>query len=861
MNILMNRIIPSFVSSAVFSLLVGCGGTDTGQENAVNESVRQDDVDDTLVYNGPAAANDDVVLFKQYLWDFLATSDKCGGCHSEEVGREPLFMARDDINIAYDAVLPLVDKEAPQLSRLVERVEEGHEDWSPAAPTIMAALIGQWAAASGVSSDQIVLIPPTNPKEVGVSRQFPADTDLFERTIYELVRTTETAGCGDCHAEDTVQKQQPFFASVSVDTAYAAVRTLIELDEDNISSSRLIQRVNEGHKIWADEEGVISLVYSVQEMTDAVRAFITDPSLDPVPIPEEWLVSSASNIADDGQLAGTGGREQDDVIALYLFKQGEGGIVYDVSPVEPALNLNLSDDYEWLSSGGIRFNGIAKAQGTDADSRKLHDRIKLTGEFSIEAWVVPGNITQEDARIVTYSANNMERNFSLYQNLYDYQFLSRSENTGANGDLLSTPSDDEVLQATQQHVVATYDPIEGRRIYVNGELISEDGNGDMAGSINDWESSFVLALGNEVDNANSWSGSIRLLAIHDRVLTDEQVLNNFEAGVGQRYYVYFEVSDYVDHEDAFVVFQVEIFDDTSYLFDSPFFIILDGEDTVPTEEFYISGMRIGINGKEAAIGQSFANINIPINSTTYDPTTGADLYGDPSNPDGNPGPSGTVIALENGLQGDVFFLTFEQIGNCGAGCTYTRDVEPVSSRPALIAADAVPDIGLRVFDEVFQNMSAITTVPSSLIYRFYADEIRRSLPSAASADGFLASQQAAVTQLALAYCNELVNTPEYHDAYFGDYGSLSSQGEKDALIDPLLNRMWILADGSVATSADVDDIKLRLDNVGVDDQEFADPDVPEDFDGLLQVMSGNTVERRATAVCTSVLASAAMLMQ
>ncbi len=29
---------------------------------------------------------------------------------------------------------------------------------------------------------------------------------------------------------------------------------------------------------------------------------------------------------------------------------------------------------------------------------------------------------------------------------------------------------DEDLQATLQHVVATYDPVDGRRIYVNGVL-------------------------------------------------------------------------------------------------------------------------------------------------------------------------------------------------------------------------------------------------------------------------------------------------------------------------------------------------------------------------------------------------------
>ena len=67
------------------------------------------------------------------------------------------------------------------------------------------------------------------------------------------------------------------------------------------------------------------------------------------------------------------------------------------------------------------------------------------------------------------------RNFKLGQTMYNYDFFNRSSVTNANGDpQLSTPDDDEVLQATLQHVVATFDPVDGRRIYVNGELVATD---------------------------------------------------------------------------------------------------------------------------------------------------------------------------------------------------------------------------------------------------------------------------------------------------------------------------------------------------------------------------------------------------
>ena len=113
---------------------------------------------------------------------------------------------------------------------------------------------------------------------------------------------------------------------------------------------------------------------------------------------------------------------------------------------DPALDLTLSGEYEWFGGWGVTISD-GRAQGATSASAKLHDRIRLTGEYSIEAWVVPANVTQEMSRIVTYSAGDTARNFSLNQTLYNYDFLHRSTTTGANGDQpqLSTPDADEVL--------------------------------------------------------------------------------------------------------------------------------------------------------------------------------------------------------------------------------------------------------------------------------------------------------------------------------------------------------------------------------------------------------------------------------
>ncbi|VUD53425.1 hypothetical protein TDB9533_01832 [Thalassocella blandensis] len=824
---------------AALGVLVSCGG-DSGQENQRNIPDEEDSGNDDIVYNGPVASTDDVLAFKLAVWDNLAGDDRCGACHNEIVGQEPQFLRRDDINLAYSIALNYVDLQAPVLSRLVERAEAGHNIWSEAAPDIIENYIQNWATASGASENVIVLTPP-EVHEVGVSKQLPVSSDAYEATIYPLVTDTDSANCVQCHSEASAQRQQPYFASANPETAYNSARTLIDLN--NGANSRFVQRMQEGHNVWQDPSGAMSpTAYSVQQMTVAVNAFL-ELVPEPQPIDEDLLVSNAVGLLADGVIAASGGRVESDVIALYEFKEGAGSIAYDTSGVDPALDLNLSPTVEWVGSWGIRIEDNGKAQGDTASSSKLNDLIKLTGEYSVEAWVIPANVTQEESRIITYSGSTDTRNFSLNQTLYDYDFLSRSENSDANGmPQLSTPSADEILQATLQHVVATYDPIEGRQIFVNGELVAQDDDGSLAGNINDWDDTFVLAVGNEVDNARWWEGTVRLLAIHNRVLNAEQIMANFESGVGQKYYLLFGVSHLVNMPQAYVVFSVEVYDDYSYLFSSPFFISLD-KDAVPAEDINIRGIRVGLNAKELPTSQAFANVNATVTAENYNAATGVPLATNPS---------GTLFALENGPLDDQFFLTFDAIGSNN----YSRPAEPVPPVPGELDTDIQPDVGMRIFDEIFENMSTITTVPSERVGDFYRSELRRSLPASESLYGFLSSQQSAVAQLALAFCTELVSDTTLRNAYFGSAvfsGSLTSANSAD-VVDPLLAHM--LHSSGLATQPDLDDPAS-----GGEPPHLEIKGVRDELNRLIDGMTTNDTSTKVIAVCTAAVSSATMLLQ
>ena len=287
------------------------------------------------------------------------------------------------------------------------------------------------------------------------------------------------------------------------------------------------------------------------------------------------------------------------------------------------------------------------------------------------------------------------------QTLYNYDTFVRNDPDDASGRQLSTPNDDEVLQASLQHMVMNYDPINGRQIFVNGEQIPvvEDTPPDL---LDAWDDTFAFAIGSEVDNMNRWAGTVRLLAIHNRVLTPQQILENFEVGVGERYYLLFNVSDHLGIADAYVVFEVSQFDSYAYLFNEPFFVVLD-DAGVTLGNIGLQGMRIGLNGREVTVGQAYANIDVTLNDVDY-AAEGLQRLSR----------LGTVIPLEKGPDLDEFFLTFERLGSSDNASAYVEPFpDPLPPPPSVPDAEQEPPTGIRDFAEVNATLAKITGIPVS----------------------------------------------------------------------------------------------------------------------------------------------------
>jgi mono/diheme cytochrome c family protein len=806
-------------------LLTACGA-DSGEPTRTQAEV--DDGTEVsgpgLAYNGPAPLTEDAQHFKVFVWDNLALPERCGSCHGEG-GNNPLFARTDDINPAYQAAVPLVDLHTPQVSTMVSKVAGGHNCWldsNTACADIITGYITEWAEAAGSISTEIILTAPEI-KPVGGSKHLPADNSDYAATVYPVVRQH----CGSCHAESAPLMQQPFIGSADVQTSYEAARSRVRLDDPN--RSRLVERLaDESHNCWSD-----SCAADASTMARAISDFA---ALVPVTDIDPALVTSKALQLADGTVASSNGRFDNYVIARYQFKTGSGTTAYDTSGVNPAADLTLHGDVDWLSSWGLQMHG-GKAQATTQSSRKLFDQITSTGEYSIEAWVIPANVSQEDARIVSYSGSTQVRNLTLDQNLYNYSHYLRSASTDGNGlPAFNTADADERLQANLQHVVISFDPINGRRFYVDGELTA-DTDPVAPGHLNEWDPSFALVLGNEVSSDRPWSGAIRFLAIHNRALTPEAVASNFAAGVGETYYLLFSIADLINVADAYVVFQAQQFDDYSYLFSEPFFTRLSDEP-IPTVP--LKGIRIGVNGREAMVGQVFAALDTELNAADY--TNGMQPLSR----------QGAVLALEQGSELDTFFLTFEQLGEH----RFVRvEAEPPAPTPPADIADQ-PTLGLKSFASINASLAAMTGISHTnvAVQATYA-KVEQQLPTTSGLDTFVAAQQMGITQLAVAYCNALVNNTRKRTEFFTGFNfsaapaaAFSASG-RHQVITPLLTAL-VAGDtgGALSTQANPADLRAELNNL---------------IDTMSACSGSCSAERTATTVkatCAAALGSAVMLI-
>ncbi|HEY3731060.1 MAG TPA: LamG-like jellyroll fold domain-containing protein [Steroidobacteraceae bacterium] len=766
-----NRLRLHLLLPAVALLLAACsGGAPTTQNAEVANNASS-----AAIYTGPAPASADVEAFKVNLWQNINMSSRCGGCHKAG-GQSPMFARSDDVNLAYSAALSVVNLTQPDQSPMVLKVGGGHNCWlsSPSAcADILTTWIQNWAgggSGGSAGSTQIQLTAPVD-QAVGPTKQYPADSTLFSTTVYPLL----TMFCSRCHSPSATVPQSPYFASSNVDQAYAAAQPKINLNTPNLSRF-YVRLATESHNCWATTPGgPVDCAGSAARMLAAIQGFANAVQTTPV---DPSLVVSRALTLTAGTIASGENRYDADIIARWLFKENTGTTAFDTSGVDPAINLTISGNTTWDSAWGLIFGtGGAKAQGSTATSSKIYSSIAASGQYSLELWAAPANVTQTMAFMGGYSGGTSARNFTLAQDAMQYQAYGRTTSTDANGaPPLTTAAANMNAQAALQHIVLTYDSTHGRQLYINGNFTG-DVDPVKGGTLANWDNTFAWVLGNETSNDRPWQGEIRFAAVHKNALNIAQIQQNYAAGVGQVFYLLFDVSALTGVAQSYIMVTASQYDNYSYLLAKPTFISLNPK--AQPGNIPIAGMYIGMNGQELQVGQAFSTLNTSVTDDNYSATGGQLLSS-----------VGTVVPLQLGPNSDLFFLSFDRIGTH----THTRTVAtPVAPAPTDLAPSS--DIGLHVYDEINASMAAITGVSPGItsVNATYLT-VQQQLPTVPDIQGFLPSQEIGISQLSIQYCSTLVDTPAQSAAFFPGLNlnqtpaqAFGTDAGMDLVITPLIN--------------------------------------------------------------------------
>ena len=218
------------------------------------------------------------------------------------------------------------------------------------------------------------------------------------------------------------------------------------------------------------------------------------------------------------------------VQVLYRFQSENNGVL-DLAQVGRPLHLKIEGRANvHKRNGAIEFLGKSMVR-SPGRSLKIHLASTWTNELTVEAWIEPSNATQNGpARVVSFSRDGSQRNFTLGQDGNRYDFRLRTTTTSDNGiPSVSTPVNTARPDLT--HVVYTRDQAGIARVFLNGRKVVEE---NVTGDFSNWDPNFRLVIGNEHSGDRVWLGKIYLVAIYNRSLHPPEIRQNFIAGKNPR---------------------------------------------------------------------------------------------------------------------------------------------------------------------------------------------------------------------------------------------------------------------------------------------------------------------------------------
>jgi hypothetical protein len=232
--------------------------------------------------------------------------------------------------------------------------------------------------------------------------------------------------------------------------------------------------------------------------------------------------------AKTGALAARPARVAQGLQALYLFHEGQGGVIHDVAALGAPLDLRIPKPRSapWASPG-LRVEGNVRID-TDGAATRLIEACRKSQELTLEAWIQPARAALDfEGAILALSTDVQDRNFALVQGTAGSFDATLRTSTTDGGGRPPLSSGKGTCEAKLTHVVFTRTAAGQERLYVNGV---ERASRVRAGTFATWNDGFHLYVGNESFEERPWAGTYRLVAIYSQALSPAEVVRNFKGG-------------------------------------------------------------------------------------------------------------------------------------------------------------------------------------------------------------------------------------------------------------------------------------------------------------------------------------------
>lgn len=193
----------------------------------------------------------------------------------------------------------------------------------------------------------------------------------------------------------------------------------------------------------------------------------------------------------------------------------------------------LREKYKLTVKGGSRIGkkameltgGRIVAEGANS---AVFDACRKTNALALEAVLTTANLRQVGpARIISFSQDPYQRNFTLGQQDRDLVLRLRTTTTGENGmrpEVRLCPLDAD----RPHHVIVTYRP--GRlAFYLNGRAMNVQ---QIRGDFSNWDASHQVVFGNEWIDERKWFGELHHVAVYSRFIGAAEAATRYKLAQG-----------------------------------------------------------------------------------------------------------------------------------------------------------------------------------------------------------------------------------------------------------------------------------------------------------------------------------------